>query len=52
MKKAVVAVVFSALMVAGSAVAAGADPSCTQALDDRPASCFNAGPGQPGFHGK
>jgi hypothetical protein len=52
MRKAVVAVVFSALMVASSAVAAGAQPNCTGNLEDRPSSCFNSGPGQPGFHGK
>jgi hypothetical protein len=44
-----------ALVVAAMALAmampAFADPNCTGPLNDRPASCFNAGPGQPGFHG-
>ena len=52
MRKAIVAVVFSAMMVAASAVAAGAQPSCTGNLEDRPSSCFNSGPSDVGFHGK
>ena len=45
---AVIVAVFTSLVVVAPAFA---DPNCTGPLAERPASCFNAGPGQPGFHG-
>lgn len=52
MKRRLVALaVVGCLLVGIAAPVAGADPNCTGPLSDRPASCFNAGPGQPGFHG-
>ncbi len=45
-----IALILAAMMVV-MAAAAFADPNCTGPLAERPSSCFNAGPGQPGFHG-
>jgi hypothetical protein len=51
MKKKALAILLASLMAIATAVPAFADPNCTGPLADRPSSCFNAGPGQPGFHG-
>lgn len=39
------------VLVGVCAPIAMADPDCTGSLSDRASSCYNAGPGQPGFHG-
>jgi len=51
MKRKIIAIMAMAVMLIGSAAPVLADPGCNGALNDRPSSCFNAGPGQPGFHG-
>lgn len=48
----VLCVLVALLALAILAPIAAADPDCTGALADRASSCFNAGPGQPGFHGR
>lgn len=52
MRKKIIALVVAVTMSLVWTSAAFADPNCTGSLGDRPASCFNVGPSDVGFHGQ